>query len=85
MQSGVSLFSSSTPAGPWTSHGMVLNGSSSANGGMFNNSRTNPAPLAEKDGSVKLIFRGGAKGYVSSHAILYTVACDHSSSGTHLQ
>lgn len=32
-------------------------------GGEFNDARTNPAPLAEKDGSVKLIYRGGSKGY----------------------
>ncbi len=42
---------------------MVLNGTGNANGGGFNNSRTNPAPLIEKDGSVKLLFRGGSKGY----------------------
>ena len=64
MQSGVSLFASSRGAhGPWVPHGRVLNGTGSENGGMFNNSRTNPAPLAEKDGSVKLVFRGGSKGY----------------------
>ena len=64
MQSGISLFSSKTgPGGPWLPHGMVLNGTGNANGGGFNNSRTNPAPLIEKDGSVKLLFRGGSKGY----------------------
>lgn len=42
---------------------MVLNGSGSANAGGFNNSRTNPTPLVNGDGSVTLIFRGGSKGY----------------------
>ena len=32
-------------------------------GGDFNDARTNPAPLAETDGTVKLIYRGGSKGY----------------------
>lgn len=64
IQSGISLFSSKDgPTGPWNSHGMILNGSGSANGGMFNNSRTNPAPLVLPDGGVKLVFRGGSKGY----------------------
>ena len=42
---------------------MVLNGSGSANGGMYNNSRTNPAPLVLPDGGMRLVFRGGSKGY----------------------
>eukprot|EP01052_Picozoa_sp_SAG31_P034673 SAG31_NODE_4084_length_3603_cov_5.623002_4_plen_431_part_00 len=64
MQSGISLFSSKTgPLGPWHSQGMILNGSGSPNGGGFNNSRTNPAPLANDDGSITLVFRGGSKGY----------------------
>eukprot|EP01043_Picozoa_sp_COSAG02_P010489 COSAG02_NODE_369_length_23680_cov_36.650609_10_plen_608_part_00 len=64
MQSGISLFSSGTgPLGPWRSHGMILNGSGSANGGGFNNSRTNPTALVEPDGSILLNFRGGSKGY----------------------
>jgi hypothetical protein len=68
MQSGISLFSSTSgPTGPWLAHGMVLNGSGSANGGGYNNSRTNPAPLAEADGTVKLIYRGGAKGYKAEY------------------
>ena len=63
MQDGISMLSSSDgPLGPWTNHGRVLSGSN-PRGGMFTDVRTNPAPLAEKDGTVKLIYRGGSKGY----------------------
>ena len=51
---------------------MVLNGSGAASGGGFNNSRTNPAPLANPGGGVTLTYRGGSKGYRAEYIGLAT-------------
>ena len=78
MENGISLFSSPALTGPWTPHGLILNGSSRVPNASvpWDYDTTNPAPYVLANGSVLLVYRGCEDGCKGKEMIGVAMAMD---------